>query len=140
MDGLLAFRYWLHLVDLSVWINKQSTQLHKCMQMTLPASSSPSPSLSCSSALFSKDQVAQLLRLLLLSRLSFVPNPLNGRGGLRVQGRHTAGSALTDDSDGGSLSLSLCNSLSLSVILSLSLFPPSVLADDVYPNMCCVVL
>lgn len=109
----LAFRYWLHLVDLSVWINRQNSQLHKCLTLhtqTTTPSSSP--------ALFGMEQVGQLLRLLLLSQLTYVPNPLNGRG-LRTQrgrGGGVDGEGADEFGGGCPLSVFLLINMSVSVI------------------------
>ena len=75
--NVYIYRYWLHVVDLSVWINKQHTQLHTCI-------GSEDVDM-VNMALFDQEHVCKLLSLLLLSKQTYVPNPLNGRG-MRIDG------------------------------------------------------
>lgn len=68
-------RYWLHVVDLAVWISKQNSQLHTSMSDFVEVGERVN-----SNGLFNKDEVGKLRRLLLQSQLSYVPTRLNGSG------------------------------------------------------------
>lgn len=91
-----ACRYWLHVVDISVWVHKQSVQLHK-HEASLASASAPAP------ALFSKQQVGSLHHMLLSSQLSYVSNPVNGHGMMAGRQQRQGKTKELDDLDGEEL-------------------------------------
>ena len=70
-----------------MWVNKQSSQLHRYMTSLQTEQLSPlvRGEVAASPALFSKQDVGRLHHLLLLLQLTYVPNPLNGSG-MRAEG------------------------------------------------------